>query len=126
MAFIHKNNLKLARSIKNETNCEMILKRLYELEPLISRDVPTLLIRASHVTHWRRSDAAQRSFDRILIAHAIAEGVAFVTHDQHISSYPLRTICDTVTNRSAFISGACLVRQPSLGRDRAEVVRLAA
>jgi PIN domain nuclease of toxin-antitoxin system len=31
-------------------------------------------------------------FDRILIARAVAEGLAFITNDEPISGYPVRTI----------------------------------
>ena len=55
--------------------------------------VRTLPIRASHVTALAALPALHKDpFDRILIAQAIAEGLDFVTNDEHISSYPVRTI----------------------------------
>jgi PIN domain nuclease of toxin-antitoxin system len=53
----------------------------------------TLPIRASHVTALVTLPALHKDpFDRILIAQAITEGLAFVTNDEHIKAYPLRTI----------------------------------
>jgi PIN domain nuclease of toxin-antitoxin system len=55
--------------------------------------VRTLPIRASHVTTLAALPMLHNDpFDRILIAQAIAEGLAFVTNDEHIRSYPVRTI----------------------------------
>ena len=52
-----------------------------------------LPIRASHVTALAALPPLHRDpFDRILIAQAIAEGVDFVTNDEPISGYPVRTI----------------------------------
>lgn len=55
--------------------------------------VRTLPIRASHVTALAALPALHKDpFDRILIAQAVAEGLDFVTNDEHISAYPVRTI----------------------------------
>lgn len=55
--------------------------------------VRTLPIRASHVTALAALPMLHRDpFDRILIAQAVAEGLDFVTNDEHISSYPVRTV----------------------------------
>lgn len=52
-----------------------------------------LPIRASHVTALAALPAHHRDpFDRILIAQAIAEGVEFMTGDEQIRCYPVRTI----------------------------------
>ena len=52
-----------------------------------------LPIRASHVTALAALPMLHRDpFDRILIAQAVAEGVDFVTNDEPISGYPVRTI----------------------------------
>jgi PIN domain nuclease of toxin-antitoxin system len=52
-----------------------------------------LAIRASHVTALAALPPLHKDpFDRILIAQAIAEGVDFVTNDEPISGYPVRTI----------------------------------
>ena len=55
--------------------------------------VRTLPIRASHVTALAALPMVHKDpFDRILIAQAIAEGLDLVTNDEHIRSYPVRTI----------------------------------
>ena len=55
--------------------------------------VRTLPIRATHVTALAALPMLHKDpFDRILIAQAIAEGLDFVTNDEHISSYTVRTI----------------------------------
>src|SRR5712692_1275342 len=55
--------------------------------------VRTLPIRASHVTALAALPLVHKDpFDRMLIAQAIAEGLDFVTNDEHISSYAVRTI----------------------------------
>jgi PIN domain nuclease of toxin-antitoxin system len=55
--------------------------------------VRTLPIRATHVTALAVLPMLHKDpFDRILIAQAIAEGLDFVTNDEHISSYTVRTI----------------------------------
>lgn len=55
--------------------------------------VRTLPIRASHVTALTALPMVHKDpFDRILIAQAIAEGLDLVTNDEHIRSYPVRTI----------------------------------
>jgi PIN domain nuclease of toxin-antitoxin system len=55
--------------------------------------VRTLPIRATHVTALAALPMLHKDpFDRILIAQAIAEGLDFVTNDEHISPYPVRTI----------------------------------
>jgi len=55
--------------------------------------VRTLPIRASHVTALVALPMVHKDpFDRILVAQAIAEGLDFVTNDEHISSYAVRTI----------------------------------
>ena len=52
-----------------------------------------LPIRASHVAALAALPALHRDpFDRILIAQAVAEGLDFVTSDESIRAYPLRTI----------------------------------
>ena len=52
-----------------------------------------LPIRASHVTALAALPGLHRDpFDRILIAQAIAEGLEFVTGDEQIRGYPVRTI----------------------------------
>ena len=53
----------------------------------------TLQIRASHVTALAALPMLHKDpFDRILIAQAVAEGLDFVTNDDPIASYPVRTI----------------------------------
>ena len=53
----------------------------------------TLPIRASHVTTLAALPMVHKDpFDRILIAQAIAEGLDFVTSDEHVGSYPVRTV----------------------------------
>jgi PIN domain nuclease of toxin-antitoxin system len=53
----------------------------------------TLPIRATHVTALAALPPLHRDpFDRILIAQAIAEGLDFVTNDEHVRQYPVRTI----------------------------------
>ena len=53
----------------------------------------TLPIRASHVTALAALPMVHKDpFDRILIAQAIAEGLDFVTNDEHVDSYPVRTV----------------------------------
>jgi PIN domain nuclease of toxin-antitoxin system len=55
--------------------------------------VRVLPIRPTHVTALAALPMLHKDpFDRILIAQAVAEGLDFVTHDEHISSYPVRTI----------------------------------
>lgn len=52
-----------------------------------------LPIRASHVTALTALPMVHKDpFDRILIAQAVAEGLDFVTNDDPISEYPVRTI----------------------------------
>lgn len=52
-----------------------------------------LPIRASHLSALAALPTLHKDpFDRILIAQAIAEGLDFVTDDEHIISYPVRTI----------------------------------
>ncbi|HEX9367155.1 MAG TPA: type II toxin-antitoxin system VapC family toxin [Vicinamibacterales bacterium] len=52
-----------------------------------------LPIRASHVTALSALPVLHKDpFDRILIAQAVAEGLDFVTNDEPISAYPVRTI----------------------------------
>lgn len=52
-----------------------------------------LPIRASHVTALAALPMLHNDpFDRILIAHAIAEGLDFVTNDAPITEYAVRTI----------------------------------
>jgi PIN domain nuclease of toxin-antitoxin system len=52
-----------------------------------------LPIRASHVTALAALPALHKDpFDRILIAQAIAEGLDFVTNDEPIGKYSVRTI----------------------------------
>jgi PIN domain nuclease of toxin-antitoxin system len=52
-----------------------------------------LPIRASHVTALAALPELHRDpFDRILIAQAIAEGLEFVTGDEAIRAYPVRTV----------------------------------
>ena len=52
-----------------------------------------LPIRASHVTALSALPMLHKDpFDRILIAQAVAEGLDFVTNDEPISEYPVRTI----------------------------------
>lgn len=52
-----------------------------------------LPIRASHVAALSGlPDLHKDPFDRILIAQAIAEGLDFVTNDEPIGAYPVRTI----------------------------------
>ena len=52
-----------------------------------------LPIRASHVTALAALPMLHKDpFDRILIAQAVAEGLDFVTNDEPISDYPVRTI----------------------------------
>jgi PIN domain nuclease of toxin-antitoxin system len=53
----------------------------------------TLPIRASHVTALAALPMLHKDpFDRILVAQAVAEGLNFVTGDEQISAYPVRTI----------------------------------
>lgn len=55
--------------------------------------VRILPIRVSHVTALAALPMVHKDpFDRILIAQAIAEGLDLVTNDEHIRSYPMRTI----------------------------------
>jgi len=59
-------------------------------ELLAARVLP---IRASHVTALAALPMVHKDpFDRILIAQAIAEGVDFVTNDEPIGEYPVRTV----------------------------------
>ncbi len=52
-----------------------------------------LPIRATHVTAVARLPMLHKDpFDRILIAQAIADGLVFVTNDEPIKAYPVRTI----------------------------------
>jgi PIN domain nuclease of toxin-antitoxin system len=52
-----------------------------------------LPIRASHVTALAALAMLHKDpFDRILIAQAAAEGLEFVTNDEPIKAYPIRTI----------------------------------
>jgi len=52
-----------------------------------------LPIRASHVTALAALPLLYKDpFDRILIAQAVAEGFDFVTNDDPIRAYPVRTI----------------------------------
>lgn len=52
-----------------------------------------LPIRASHVTALAALPTPHKDpFDRILIAQALAEGLDFVTNDEPIRSYPVRTV----------------------------------
>lgn len=52
-----------------------------------------LPVRASHVTALAALPGLHKDpFDRILIAQAVAEGLDFVTNDEPISGYPVRTI----------------------------------
>ena len=52
-----------------------------------------LPIRASHVTALAALPILHKDpFDRILIAQAVAEGLDFVTNDEPISEYAVRTI----------------------------------
>jgi PIN domain nuclease of toxin-antitoxin system len=53
----------------------------------------TLPIRASHVTALAALPALHKDpFDRILIAQAVAEGLVFLTNDESIAAYVVRTI----------------------------------
>lgn len=53
----------------------------------------TLPIRATHVSALAALPLIHKDpFDRILAAQAIAEGLDFVTNDEHIRAYPVRTI----------------------------------
>ena len=55
--------------------------------------VHVLPIRASHVTALAALPPLHRDpFDRILIAQAIAEGLEFVTEDEQVRGYPVRTV----------------------------------
>ena len=55
--------------------------------------IRALPIRASHVTALAALPPLHKDpFDRILIAQAVAEGLDFVTNDEHISAYAVRTI----------------------------------
>jgi PIN domain nuclease of toxin-antitoxin system len=59
-------------------------------ELVAARIVP---IRASHVTALAALPMLHKDpFDRILIAQAVAEGLDFVTNDEPIRSYPVRTV----------------------------------
>ena len=52
-----------------------------------------LPIRASHVTALLPLPEIHKDpFDRMLVAQAIAEGLAIVTNDDRIAAYPVRTI----------------------------------
>ena len=52
-----------------------------------------LPIRASHVTALAALPVLHKDpFDRILIAQALAEGLDFITNDEPIRGYPIRTI----------------------------------
>jgi PIN domain nuclease of toxin-antitoxin system len=52
-----------------------------------------LPIRASHVTALAALPMLHKDpFDRILIAQAVAEGLPFLTNDDPIDEYPVRTI----------------------------------
>ena len=52
-----------------------------------------LPIRASHVTALAALPPFHKDpFDRILIAQAVAEGLAFVTNDRSIGKYPVQTL----------------------------------
>jgi PIN domain nuclease of toxin-antitoxin system len=52
-----------------------------------------LPIRASHVTALAALPTLHKDpFDRILIAQAVAEGLEFITNDEPIGGYPVRTI----------------------------------
>ena len=53
----------------------------------------TLPIRASHVSALAALPMLHKDpFDRILIAQAIAEGLDFITNDDHITPYAVRTV----------------------------------
>ena len=55
--------------------------------------VRILPIRPSHVTALSALPMLHKDpFDRILIAQAVAEGLDFVTNDEQIKGYPVRTI----------------------------------
>jgi PIN domain nuclease of toxin-antitoxin system len=59
-------------------------------ELIIARTLP---IRATHVSALAALPMVHKDpFDRILIAQAVAEGLDFVTNDEQISTYPVRTI----------------------------------
>ena len=52
-----------------------------------------LPIRASHVSALATLPTLHKDpFDRILIAQAVAEGLDFITNDEPITGYPVRTI----------------------------------
>ena len=52
-----------------------------------------LPIRASHVAALAALPMLHKDpFDRILIAQAVAEGLDFVTNDEPIGAYPVRTV----------------------------------
>ena len=54
--------------------------------------------RSTHVTALAALPALHKDpFDRILIAQAVAEGLDFVTNDEHISAYPSERSGDSVT-----------------------------
>lgn len=53
----------------------------------------TLAIRGSHVTALASLPPLHRDpFDRILVAQAVAEGLVFVTNDEQVRRYPIRTL----------------------------------
>ena len=59
-------------------------------ELIAGRSLP---IRASHMTALAALPMLHKDpFDRILIAQAVAEGLDFITNDDHITVYPVRTI----------------------------------
>lgn len=59
-------------------------------ELLAARVLP---IRASHVTALAALPMLHKDpFDRILIAQAVAEGLDFVTNNEPIGEYPVRTV----------------------------------
>lgn len=52
-----------------------------------------LPIRASHVTALAALPQLHKDpFDRMLVAQAIAEGLDFVTNDEPVRAYPVRTL----------------------------------
>ena len=53
----------------------------------------TLSIRSSHITALAALPAVHKDpFDRILIAQAVAEGLALVTPDPHMAKYPVKVV----------------------------------
>jgi len=52
-----------------------------------------LPIRASHVTALASLPMLHKDpFDRILIAQAVADGLEFITNDEHITGYPVKVV----------------------------------